>query len=101
MPSSCSDTSATTSPAPCAGQTAAPPASDSSSKTWRTRSFPHRGVEDIARPQGVVTLAGSSDEDPEQERRLAAAFTARRVDGLIVVPDGDDHAYLLRERAAG
>jgi LacI family transcriptional regulator len=61
----------------------------------------HRGVEDIARPQGVVTLAGSSDEDPEQERRLAAAFTARRVDGLIVVPAGDDHAYLLRERAAG
>ena len=61
----------------------------------------HRGVEDIARPHGVVTLAGSSDEDPEQERRLAAAFTARRVDGLIVVPAGDDHAYLLRERAAG
>jgi putative membrane-bound dehydrogenase-like protein len=31
--------------------------------------------------------------------RSAAAFTARRVDGLIVVPAGHDHAYLLRERA--
>jgi LacI family transcriptional regulator len=61
----------------------------------------HRGVEDIARTRDVVTLAGSSDQDPEQERRLAAAFTARRVDGLIVVPAGDDHSYLLRERAAG
>jgi hypothetical protein len=47
----------------------------------------------------LVTLAGSSDDDPVQERRLAAAFTARRVDGLIVVPAGHDHAYLLRERA--
>jgi LacI family transcriptional regulator len=60
----------------------------------------HRGVEDIARAHDVVVLAGSSDEDPQQERRLAA-FTARRVDGLIVVPAGDDHSYLLRERAAG
>src|SRR4051794_25011447 len=32
----------------------------------------HRGVEDVARTRNVVTLAGSSDEDPEQERRLAA-----------------------------
>ena len=61
----------------------------------------HRGVEDVARAHGVITLAGSSDEDPEQERRLAAAFTARRVDGLIVVPVSGDQAYLLRERAAG
>jgi LacI family transcriptional regulator len=64
-------------------------------------SAAHRGVEDIARAHDVVTLAGSSDEDPQQERRLAAAFAARRVDGLIVVPAGDDHSYLLRERAAG
>src|SRR3954451_9947991 len=33
----------------------------------------HRGVEDIARTRNVVTLAGSSDVDAEQERRLAAA----------------------------
>jgi len=61
----------------------------------------HRGVEDVARTRNVVTLAGSSDEDPEQERRLVAAFTSRRVDGLIVVPAGPDQSYLLRDRAAG
>ena len=61
----------------------------------------HRGVEDVARARGVSTLAGSSDEDAEQERRLAAAFSARRVDGLIMVPAGEDHGYLRREQAAG
>ena len=54
----------------------------------------------MARTHNVVTLAGSSDEDPEQERRLAATFTARRVDALIVVPSGSDHGY-LRERSGG
>ncbi len=63
-------------------------------------SAAHRGVEDVARTHNVVTLAGSSDEDPEQERRLAATFTARRVDALIVVPSGSDHGY-LRERSGG
>jgi LacI family transcriptional regulator len=61
----------------------------------------HRGVEDVARSRDVITLAGSSDEDPAQEQRLASAFAARRVDGLIIVPAGDNHAYLLAERAAG
>jgi LacI family transcriptional regulator len=60
----------------------------------------HRGVENVARARNVVTLAGSSDEDAERERRLVATFSARRVDALIVVPAGPDHGY-LRERAGG
>ena len=60
----------------------------------------HRGVEDVARTRNVVTLAGSSDEDAERERQLAATFSARRVDALIVVPAGPDHGY-LRERFGG
>ena len=44
----------------------------------------HRGVEDVARERGVLTLVGSSDEEPERERELAEAFSARGVDGLIV-----------------
>src|ERR671918_177984 len=36
----------------------------------------HRGVEDVARSHGVLTFAGSSDEDPERERELAEAFAA-------------------------
>src|SRR5215218_6314857 len=61
-------------------------------------SAAHRGIEEVARLRGFVTLAGSSDEDAERERRLAAIFTARRVDALIVVPAGSDHGYLRRER---
>ena len=46
----------------------------------------HRGVEDVARPRGVLTFVGSSDEQPERERELAEAFGARGVDGLVIVP---------------
>jgi LacI family transcriptional regulator len=61
----------------------------------------HRGVEDVARGRGVLTLAGSSDELPERERELAESLTARRVDGLIIAPAATDHSYLQRDRAAG
>src|SRR3954447_25605942 len=61
----------------------------------------HRGVEDVARARGVLTLAGSSDELPERERELAEAFGARGVDGLIVASAVQDSSYLLRERDAG
>jgi LacI family transcriptional regulator len=61
----------------------------------------HRGVEDAARERGVLTLVGSSDEDPGRERELAEAFGSRGVDGLIVASAVDDSSYLQRERAAG
>ena len=60
-----------------------------------------RGIEEVARERGVLTLAGSSDEEPERERRLAEAFGARGVDGLIIAPAATDHGFLLRDRAAG
>jgi LacI family transcriptional regulator len=49
----------------------------------------------------VAVFAGSVDEDPERERDLALALVARRVDGLIIVPAGDDQSYLANERSAG
>jgi LacI family transcriptional regulator len=61
----------------------------------------HRGVEDVARMSGVLTFAGSSDEDPVRERELAEAFGGRGVDGLIIVPCSSDQGYLVRERDAG
>ena len=61
----------------------------------------HRGVEDVARSRGVLTFAGSSDEDPERERELAEAFAARGVDGLVIVPCSSDQGYLRRDRDAG
>jgi LacI family transcriptional regulator len=60
-----------------------------------------RGIETVARMRSVLPLVGSSDEDPARERELAEAFLSRRVDGLIVVPAGLDHSYLVPERDAG
>jgi LacI family transcriptional regulator len=61
----------------------------------------HRGVEEVARERGVLTFVGSSDEDPERERMLADAFSARGVDGLVIAPAGGDESYLVRDREAG
>ncbi len=61
----------------------------------------HRAVEDIARSRGVAVFAGSVDEDPQRERELALALISRRVDGLIIVPAGDDQSYLANEQRAG
>ena len=60
-----------------------------------------RAVEDVALPRGVVVFSASIDEDPERERMLAATFTGRRADGLILVPTGDDQSYLEQELRAG
>jgi LacI family transcriptional regulator len=60
-----------------------------------------RAVEEVARGHDSLVFAGSSDEDPERERELTLAFCARRVEGLIVVPAGDNHEYLAPEMAAG
>jgi LacI family transcriptional regulator len=61
----------------------------------------HRAVEDMARTRGVAVFAGSIDEDPQRERELALAMVARRVDGLILTPAGDDQSYLANELRAG
>ena len=60
-----------------------------------------RAVEEVARRHDSLVFAGSSDEDPERERELTLAFCARRVEGLIIVPAGDNHQYLLPEMTAG
>jgi LacI family transcriptional regulator len=61
----------------------------------------HRAIEDVAVDRGVLVLAGSSDEDESRERRLIAAFTSRRVDGLVIQPASHDHSFLIAERRAG
>jgi LacI family transcriptional regulator len=60
-----------------------------------------RAVEDEARPRGVLVFSGSLDEDPARERELVRAFTARRVDGLLLAPASTDQSYLDREVRAG
>ncbi len=61
----------------------------------------HRAVEDYAREHGVFVLAASLDEDPQRERELARRLIDRRVDGLIVMPAGRDHRYVVSEQQAG
>ena len=61
----------------------------------------HRAVEEVARARGVLVLTGSLDEDPAQEKNLARALIDRGVDGLLVVPAGTDHSYLVGEQRAG
>src|SRR6266700_5711102 len=58
----------------------------------------HRGVEDVARDRGMLVFAGSSDEDPDREREVLAAFVSHQVDGLIVVSSDHGHGDLLLER---
>lgn len=60
-----------------------------------------RAVEQVARANNFLVFTGSSEEDPEQERELALAFCARRVDGLVIIPASDDHRYLESEINAG
>ncbi len=60
-----------------------------------------RGIEDVARTRGVLAFAASSDEDPERERELVEALSARGVDGLAIVPCSTDQGYLRREIELG
>ena len=60
-----------------------------------------RAVQDVAVARGVVVLSASVDGDAGRERALAAAFSARRTDGLILVPAADDQSYLGSEVASG
>ena len=52
-----------------------------------------RAVEDEAYRRGYLVLLGSTNDDPGRERDLVTAFSARQVDGLILVPtSGNQHA---------
>jgi LacI family transcriptional regulator len=58
-------------------------------------------VEDAARLRKYVVLIGSSNDNLRREREVISAFTARRVDGLIVVPAAGSHRFLRDQIAAG
>jgi LacI family transcriptional regulator len=61
----------------------------------------HRALEDVARQHGVLIFAGSVEENPETERALVRAFTARRVDALVIASATDEQSYLEREVSDG
>ncbi|WP_020579226.1 LacI family DNA-binding transcriptional regulator [Actinopolymorpha alba] len=58
------------------------------------------GVESVAGENDLKVVLANTDEDAERERQLVKELIARRVDGMIVVPAGSDHAH-LDPKAAG
>ena len=56
---------------------------------------------DIAAEHRTLLITVSSEEDPEREKALLLNLCQRRVDGLLVVPAGDDHSYLRPEVQMG
>jgi DNA-binding LacI/PurR family transcriptional regulator len=58
-------------------------------------------VEDAARIRNYVVLIGSSNDSLRREREVVAAFCARQVDGLIVVPVEGNHRFLADQLARG
>jgi hypothetical protein len=61
-----------------------------------------RALEKYARTRGhQFLLTASSERDPVREQELVAELAARRVDGLVVMPTGQDESYLERERQLG
>ncbi|WP_328536176.1 LacI family DNA-binding transcriptional regulator [Streptomyces sp. NBC_00344] len=60
-----------------------------------------RSIEDEAHRRGHVVLVGSTNDEPRREREVIAAFTARRVDGLIIVPTIGSHTFLKQPMEGG
>jgi DNA-binding LacI/PurR family transcriptional regulator len=60
-----------------------------------------RAVEDAARLHSCVVLIGSSNDSLAREREVIAAFCARRVDGVILVPAAGSHRYLRAQQELG
>ena len=58
-------------------------------------------VEDVARKHDSVVLIGSSRDDLPREREVVSAFTARRVDGLSLIPVKGGHQFLRNAMATG
>jgi LacI family transcriptional regulator len=58
-------------------------------------------VEEVARRNDTLLITASSEEDRDRERRLALELCERRVDGLLVVPAGDDHGFLRPDMEMG
>jgi len=60
-----------------------------------------RAVEDVAGSHGVSVLCSNLDENEVREHALSATLIARRVNGLLIVPAGQDHSYLRHEQRSG
>lgn len=60
-----------------------------------------RAVEEVARENGYLLVAGSSGEDPIHERELVTTLLARRAEGILLVPAAGDQSFLKNEMSLG
>jgi LacI family transcriptional regulator len=60
-----------------------------------------RAVEDRARQNDVLVLAGSSEDDPDLQRELLTSLATRRVDGIVIMAAGGHQDALQQERERG
>ncbi len=60
-----------------------------------------RAVEEVARRHGYLVIIANSDEDPSSERAAVGTLLGRQVGGLLIVPAGRDHSYLMDEVQSG
>lgn len=58
-------------------------------------------VAEVASEHDTMLLIASSEENPAREQQLLRDLCARQVDGLLVVPAGEDHAFLRSEVERG
>ncbi|SEM19424.1 LacI family DNA-binding transcriptional regulator [Streptacidiphilus jiangxiensis] len=58
-------------------------------------------IEQTARDCGLTLLAASTDFDEPREREILISMCRQRLDGIIVEPYGENHAYLQPELDAG
>jgi len=57
-----------------------------------------QGVEQVVSRTGRRILVGATNEDPQLEGQLLSDFVGRQVEGLVVVPVGQDPAVFAPER---
>jgi LacI family transcriptional regulator len=61
----------------------------------------YRGLEDVAWANGYAVVAASSDGSRERGNTILQRLIGGRVDGLVVVPAGDDHRLIAQEVTRG
>jgi LacI family transcriptional regulator len=59
-----------------------------------------QGIEDVAEDHRALVITAGS-RTPERERATLLALSSRRLDGLLIVPIGSDHAFLAAEQTTG
>jgi LacI family transcriptional regulator len=59
------------------------------------------GVSKVARRHDALLITSSLEESSDRERDLILELCQRRVDGLLIVPAGNDHAFLRPEMEMG